>query len=148
MRWWAGWWGRRSRRPELERRHLVAARHDSLVSQQGTAVESHHSDVRIAAGSASCSGFSVMGLLYALLRNWKPRTVNAVFGKAQMFSAMGMGLMHGTNDAQKTMGIVALALGVRHGGRAAGESAGVAFISACRRRRSRGTAWRSPRGSK
>src|SRR3954463_16702578 len=55
-------------------------------------------------------GFLVMGLLYALLRNWKPRTVNAVFGKAQMFSAVSMGLMHGTNDAQKTMGIVALAL--------------------------------------
>lgn len=55
-------------------------------------------------------GFFIMGLLYALLRNWKPRTVNAVFGKAQLFSAVSMGLMHGTNDAQKTMGIVALAL--------------------------------------
>jgi inorganic phosphate transporter, PiT family len=55
-------------------------------------------------------GFFIMGLLYALLRNWKPRMVNAVFGKAQMFSAAGMGLMHGTNDAQKTMGIIALAL--------------------------------------
>jgi PiT family inorganic phosphate transporter len=55
-------------------------------------------------------GFVIMGLLYALLRNWKPRTVNAVFGKAQIFSAAGMGFMHGTNDAQKTMGIVALAL--------------------------------------
>jgi PiT family inorganic phosphate transporter len=55
-------------------------------------------------------GFFIMGLLYALLRNWKPRSVNAVFGKAQMVSAAGMGLMHGTNDAQKTMGIIALAL--------------------------------------
>jgi PiT family inorganic phosphate transporter len=55
-------------------------------------------------------GFLLMGLLYALLRNWKPRTVNTVFGKAQMLSAVAMGLMHGTNDAQKTMGIVALAL--------------------------------------
>jgi PiT family inorganic phosphate transporter len=55
-------------------------------------------------------GFFVMGLLYALLRNWRPRSVNAVFGKAQMVSAAGMGLMHGTNDAQKTMGIIALAL--------------------------------------
>lgn len=62
-------------------------------------------------------GFLLMALLYALLRNWKPRTVNAVFGKAQMFSAAGMGFMHGTNDAQKTMGIVALAL-------AAGTAAG------------------------
>jgi PiT family inorganic phosphate transporter len=29
---------------------------------------------------------------------------------AQIFSAGGMGLMHGTNDAQKTMGIIALTL--------------------------------------
>ncbi|MBL9082864.1 MAG: inorganic phosphate transporter [Planctomycetales bacterium] len=55
-------------------------------------------------------GMLMMGLLYALLRNWKPRTVNAVFGKLQMASAAGMGFMHGTNDAQKTMGIIALAL--------------------------------------
>jgi PiT family inorganic phosphate transporter len=55
-------------------------------------------------------GFFIMGLLYALLRNWTPRWVNAVFGRAQMFSAAGMGFMHGTNDAQKTMGIIALAL--------------------------------------
>lgn len=55
-------------------------------------------------------GLLIMGLLYALLRAWKPRTVNAVFGKAQIASAMAMGFMHGTNDAQKTMGIIALAL--------------------------------------
>ncbi|MCC7424613.1 MAG: inorganic phosphate transporter [Planctomycetaceae bacterium] len=55
-------------------------------------------------------GFVIMSLLYGLLRDWKPRWVNAVFGKAQMVSAAGMGFMHGTNDAQKTMGIVALAL--------------------------------------
>ena len=55
-------------------------------------------------------GILLMGLLYALLRRWKPRWVNAVFGKAQMVSAAAMGLMHGTNDAQKTMGIIALAL--------------------------------------
>ena len=55
-------------------------------------------------------GFFIMALLYGLLRNWTPRAVNAAFGKAQMFSAAGMGFMHGTNDAQKTMGIIALAL--------------------------------------
>jgi PiT family inorganic phosphate transporter len=55
-------------------------------------------------------GVVIMGVLYGLLRNWKPRSVNAVFGKAQMLSAAGMGFMHGTNDAQKTMGIIALAL--------------------------------------
>ena len=55
-------------------------------------------------------GFLVMGILYALLRNWRPRTVNRVFGKLQLFSAAYMGFSHGTNDAQKTMGIIALAL--------------------------------------
>lgn len=55
-------------------------------------------------------GMLIMGLLYAMLRNWKPRWVNAIFGRAQMVSAAGMGLMHGMNDAQKTMGIIALAL--------------------------------------
>ncbi len=36
--------------------------------------------------------------------------VNAFFGKSQLVSAAAMGLSHGMNDAQKTMGIVALAL--------------------------------------
>jgi PiT family inorganic phosphate transporter len=55
-------------------------------------------------------GFLVMGLLYVLLRNWRPRRVNAVFGKAQLLSSAWMGFSHGLNDAQKTMGIIALAL--------------------------------------
>lgn len=36
--------------------------------------------------------------------------VTGFFGRAQIISAAGMGLAHGMNDAQKTMGIVALAL--------------------------------------
>jgi len=40
----------------------------------------------------------------------RPRWVNAIFGKAQIVSAAYMGFAHGTNDAQKTMGIIALAL--------------------------------------
>jgi phosphate/sulfate permease len=55
-------------------------------------------------------GFFIMGLLYFLLRNWRPVTVNRRFGKLQLFSAAYMGFSHGTNDAQKTMGIIALAL--------------------------------------
>ncbi len=55
-------------------------------------------------------GFIVMAILYLLLRNWKPVTVNRVFGKFQLLSAGYMGFSHGTNDAQKTMGIIALAL--------------------------------------
>jgi PiT family inorganic phosphate transporter len=40
----------------------------------------------------------------------RPRWVNAFFGKAQILSAAYMGFAHGTNDAQKTMGIIALAI--------------------------------------
>ncbi len=55
-------------------------------------------------------GFLMMAGLYLLLRRARPAKVNRLFGIAQMFSAGGMGLMHGTNDAQKTMGIIALTL--------------------------------------
>ena len=55
-------------------------------------------------------GFIVMSALYILLRNWRPVMVNRVFGKLQLFSAGYMGFAHGTNDAQKTMGIITLAL--------------------------------------
>jgi len=55
-------------------------------------------------------GFILMGLLYFFLRKQRPTKVNNFFGKAQIFSAGVMGFMHGTNDAQKTMGIIALAL--------------------------------------
>ncbi len=55
-------------------------------------------------------GFILMSVLYFLLRNWRPVTVNRTFGKLQLFSAGYMGFAHGTNDAQKTMGIIALAL--------------------------------------
>jgi PiT family inorganic phosphate transporter len=36
--------------------------------------------------------------------------INNTFGRLQMLSAASMGFMHGTNDAQKTMGMIALAL--------------------------------------
>jgi PiT family inorganic phosphate transporter len=55
-------------------------------------------------------GFIIMGLLYFFLQNKRPQRVNRFFGVAQIFSAASMGLMHGTNDAQKTMGIIALTL--------------------------------------
>src|SRR5437773_4023301 len=55
-------------------------------------------------------GFVFMALLYLCLQHARPLAVNRFFGRAQMFSAGAMGFMHGTNDAQKTMGIIALTL--------------------------------------
>jgi len=56
------------------------------------------------------AGFAFMGLLLLLLRSTRPWVVNRVFGKAQLVSAAWMSLEHGRNDAQKTMGIIALTL--------------------------------------
>ena len=56
------------------------------------------------------AGFLVMGVLYFVLRNWRPATVNRVFGKAQLASSAYMGFSHGMNDATKCMGIITLAL--------------------------------------
>lgn len=55
-------------------------------------------------------GFLIMGLLLVLLRNWRPSRVTSVFGRLQLVSASLMGFSHGLNDAQKTMGIIALTL--------------------------------------
>ena len=55
-------------------------------------------------------GFSLMALLTALLVKVRPAVINTVFGRLQVVSAAWMGLSHGSNDAQKTMGILALAL--------------------------------------
>jgi len=55
-------------------------------------------------------GFLLMAIITACVLNWRPRIVNGVFGKLQIVSAAWMGLSHGTNDAQKAMGIITLAL--------------------------------------
>ncbi|HYC72643.1 MAG TPA: inorganic phosphate transporter [Opitutaceae bacterium] len=55
-------------------------------------------------------GALLMFLLLMVVRHFTPRTVNSVFGKLQVVSASFMGFSHGSNDAQKTMGIIALAL--------------------------------------
>jgi inorganic phosphate transporter, PiT family len=55
-------------------------------------------------------GFLLMGLLLFFFRQTRPMFVNRFFGKAQLVSAAWMSFEHGRNDAQKTMGIIALAL--------------------------------------
>lgn len=55
-------------------------------------------------------GFVIMGFLYAVLRWSRPRFVNRFFGKLQIASAGYMGFAHGLADAQKTMGVITLAL--------------------------------------
>src|SRR5690606_33660 len=66
-------------------------------------------------------GVLILSLLYLMIASMmraggplakvaRPRWVNAFFGKAQIVSAAYMGFAHGRQDAQKTMGIIALAV--------------------------------------
>ncbi len=55
-------------------------------------------------------GFSVMKLLFYLLKPFSQTIVNKWFSKLQIVSAASMALSHGMNDAQKSMGIITLAL--------------------------------------
>ena len=66
-----------------------------------------------------CAGFALMLLLIRLLYKANPQVVNKKFRKLQLISSGLMALSHGSNDAQKTMGIITLALlagGVLHKG--------------------------------
>ena len=56
------------------------------------------------------SGYLIMTLLNWILRKQRPSTVSTVFSKLQIVSAAAMAFNHGSNDAQKSMGVIAMAL--------------------------------------
>jgi PiT family inorganic phosphate transporter len=55
-------------------------------------------------------GLLFMALLFNVFRRAHPGRLNAVFRRLQVLSAAYMAFSHGSNDAQKTMGIMTLAL--------------------------------------
>lgn len=55
-------------------------------------------------------GYIIMSLLYVVCRPFSQRFVNKSFSKLQICSAAFMAYTHGSNDAQKSMGIITLAL--------------------------------------
>jgi inorganic phosphate transporter, PiT family len=55
-------------------------------------------------------GFAVMVVIMWIFRNSNPGRTNRGFRLAQTFSAAAMALGHGLQDAQKTMGVIFLAL--------------------------------------
>jgi PiT family inorganic phosphate transporter len=54
-------------------------------------------------------GFIALRLIYLLAHNASPY-INEFFRRGQFFTAIGLALSHGTNDAQKVMGILTLGL--------------------------------------
>jgi PiT family inorganic phosphate transporter len=60
----------------------------------------------------------VMIVLLWIIRRRAPGKVNRAFRRLQVLSAAFVAFTHGTNDAQKTMGVITLALLTAHPGRA------------------------------
>lgn len=54
--------------------------------------------------------FIFMGMVYAYVIRFRPKKVSKKFKRLQIFSSAWVGFSHGLNDAQKTMGIIALTL--------------------------------------
>src|SRR5437764_5412489 len=55
-------------------------------------------------------GFALMVVTINLFKNQTPGRVDKIFRRGQLLSAAAYSLGHGTNDAQKTMGIIAVLL--------------------------------------
>src|SRR5881296_2201304 len=55
-------------------------------------------------------GFTLMVLTLNIFKNATPGRVDKIFRRGQLLSAAAYSLGHGTNDAQKTMGIIAVLL--------------------------------------
>jgi PiT family inorganic phosphate transporter len=72
------------------------------------------SKVLIGIGFSTLLGFAggllLMGLIYRLFFHSARHRVSRVFGRLQMLSSAFMAFSHGSNDAQKFMGVFALAL--------------------------------------
>jgi PiT family inorganic phosphate transporter len=59
--------------------------------------------------AALLGGYMLMKLVLFLARGASPR-INWFFKRTQTFTALALALSHGTNDAQKTMGIITMGL--------------------------------------
>ena len=86
----------------------------TVMKATGPAPEGLWPKVVIPMITSPLAGFLIGGLLMLLLtfllKSFRPYLIQKIFGKSQLLSAAFMGFSHGGNDAQKTMGVIALAL--------------------------------------
>lgn len=60
--------------------------------------------------AAIAIGYITMTILFHLCQKFKPADINVTANKLQVISAALMAFSHGSNDAQKSMGVITLAL--------------------------------------
>jgi inorganic phosphate transporter, PiT family len=102
--------------PTSESHALVAALSGAVLATAGRDHLLAEGWIKVGQGLlfSSVLGFSaalgLMVLLYWVFRAVRPAVVRAVFSRAQIASAGFMAFSHGSNDAQKFMGVFALTL--------------------------------------
>jgi PiT family inorganic phosphate transporter len=108
MTWWLGI-------PSSSSHALVGGLIGAAVVQSGWQVVKMTGVIKVLIALAIspfiglAAGYLVMKLVLFLARGATP-SVNTFFKRAQIFTAISLALSHGTNDAQKTMGIITLGL--------------------------------------
>ncbi len=60
-------------------------------------------------------GFLFMMMLFQLFARSHPSFISSFFGRAQLLSSLYMAFSHGSNDAQKTMGVMTMSLAAYYG---------------------------------
>jgi len=101
----------------------ISASHALIASLVGAGIATAGTDALIASGLFKvltallvapivgyAIGFVVMAAISWLFRSSSPGRVYNIFGRLQILSAAFMAFSHGSNDAQKTMGIMTMAL--------------------------------------
>ncbi len=102
--------------PSSSSHALVGGVIGAVIISYGTGAINGHGVLMIVAGLigspiiAICSGYVVMTVLFVLFRNIGKSRVNYISIHLQNLSAAVMAFSHGSNDAQKSMGIITLAL--------------------------------------
>jgi PiT family inorganic phosphate transporter len=106
----------------------TSSSHALIGAMSGAAIAKEGVGAVIASGLFKIAAFIVLSPLIGLVlgftigvgmtwlfRNSTPRRVDSLFRKGQLLSAALYSLGHGSNDAQKTMGIIALTLCISRG---------------------------------
>ncbi|XID90481.1 anion permease [Paenibacillaceae bacterium WGS1546] len=107
--WWFGL-------PSSSSHALIGALAGAAVASEGWAGINYSGFSSILTGLlvspiiAFALGFAVMFLFKHLLANANPHRVNKIFRSGQVVTASFQAFTHGTNDAQKAMGIITMAL--------------------------------------
>jgi len=103
--------------PSSSSHALIGGLVGAVLAFKGTAAVSAHgllTKLIVPAIVAPVVAFLAAGvaivIIYLIVARMRPGTVNRGFRLAQLLSGGALALSHGTNDAQKTMGVITLAL--------------------------------------